>query len=445
MSSPITLTGFNNIDWSSVLEALMQQESQPLTALQTQQSVITAQQAAFTTFATKLGTLESAVTSLKNGSTFNGRAVTNSNTAALSASVTSGTPIGTYDVLVTELARAQVTGTTSTHTDADTTVVASGGTLTIGGKTVTIAAGVTLQGLATAINGTADIGVTASVVRNGSNYQIALTGNETGASHAFTITNNLTGGSGVAFSGTNAQSATDAAGTVNGIAFTSTTNQVTGAVPGATLTLVRKDPINTVVLTITGDTGTVKDSLQKFVTAYNDVVKFIDAQQAAAGRKETNNIGRDSLVRGLRSQLSRVLVGQFGSAGTFNAISQAGLSLQRDGTLSLDTAAFDAAVSRDAASVQKLFTGDGTTGGVFQSLLTSIQSYTKSDGLVSTAQTRLDAASSRLAGRIDDMTNQLALKRSALQKDMIAADQAIASLNRQASSLSSLSSQYSLF
>jgi flagellar hook-associated protein 2 len=444
MSSPITLSGFNNIDWSQVLDALMQQESQPLVALQTQQSVISAQQAAFTTFSSKLATLESAVTDLQSGSTFNGRAVSNSNTAALTASVTSGTPIGTYEVLVSELARAQVTGTTSTVADADTTAVASGGSLTINGKTVTLTGATTLQGLANAINSTADIGVTAAVVQNGTNYQLALTGNETGAAHAFTITNNLTGGSGVAFASSNAQTATDAAGTVNGIAFTSTTNQVTGAVPGATLTLVKKDPINTVVLTITGDTGSVKGSLQKFVSAYNDVVKFIDAQQAAAGRKEDDNIGRDSLVRGLRSQLSRILVGQFGS-GTFTAVSQAGLGLERDGTLSLNEGAFDAAVTRDSASVQKLFTGDGTTGGVFQSLLTSIQSYTKSDGLLSTAQTRLDSASSRLADRIDNMNNQLALKRAALQKDMIAADQAIADLNRQGNSLSSLNSQYNLF
>jgi flagellar capping protein FliD len=61
MSSPITLTGFNNIDWSSVLEALMQQESQPLSQLQNQRSDISAQQSAFSTYATKLSTLESAV------------------------------------------------------------------------------------------------------------------------------------------------------------------------------------------------------------------------------------------------------------------------------------------------------------------------------------------------------------------------------------------------
>jgi flagellar hook-associated protein 2 len=439
MGSPITLSGFNNIDWNSVLNALMQQESVPLTVLQGQQSDITAQQTAFSTFASKLGTLESAVDDLQDSGSFNGRAVTSSNSSSLSASVGNSTPIGTYEVLVKELARAQVTGTTDTHADADTTIVASSGTLNIGGKTVTITQGVTLQGLADAINGTTGIGATASVVKNGTNYQLVLTGNKTGAANAFSITNNLSGGSNVVFGATNAQDATDASGTVNGISFTSDTNQVTGALPGATLNLIRKDPLNTIVLTITGDTSSVKSMVSKFVSAYNDVIKFIDAQQAAFGRKETNNIGSDPLVRGLRSQLSQSLIGDFGT-GTFSVASQAGLSLQRDGTLTFDGGAFDDAVSKDATSVQNLF-----TTGVFKSLLTSVQGYTKADGLVPNAQQRLDNASSRLADRIDDMNNQLALKRAALQKEMIAADQAIASLNQQANSLSSLSNQYSLF
>ncbi len=444
MSSPVTLTGFNNIDWSQVLDALMQQESQPLLALQSQQADVTAQQAAFGTFATKLGTLQSAVTTLQDPNAFQGRAVSSSNTAAVTAAVGTGTPLGSYQLLITKLAQAQVTGTTSTFADTNTTVVASGGTLAIGSTTVTVNGNVTLQGLRDAINGTANIGVTASIVQNGTNYQLVLTGNTTGAANAFAITNNLTGGSGVAFSATNAQNAADAAGTVDGINFTSSTNQVSGAVPGATLTLLKADPVNTVVLTITGDTGSVKQSLQNFVAAYNDIVKFVNDQEAAAGRKETTNIGFDPLVRGLVSQLSRSLVSSFGS-GTFTDASQAGLQLQQDGTLAFNGTAFDAGVSTDATSVQNLFTGNGSTGGVFQSLVASVQGYTSAGGLVPSAQAPLNQRSSRLAGLIDDMNNQLAVKRHGLQQEMIAADQAIASLNQQKSSLSSLTSQFSLF
>ena len=64
MSSPITFSGFNNIDFSQVLNALMAQERQPVTQLTTQQTALNNQKAFFATFASKLAGLESAVDAL---------------------------------------------------------------------------------------------------------------------------------------------------------------------------------------------------------------------------------------------------------------------------------------------------------------------------------------------------------------------------------------------
>ena len=54
MGSPVTFSGFTSIDWNSVLNAVMAQESQPVTVLQSQQSTLKSQQNAFSTLATKL-------------------------------------------------------------------------------------------------------------------------------------------------------------------------------------------------------------------------------------------------------------------------------------------------------------------------------------------------------------------------------------------------------
>ena len=56
----------------------------------------------------------------------------------------------------------------------------------------------------------------------------SLTGQATGAANTFAITNGLSGGAGVAFSATNAQDASNAEGTVNGIAFSTPTNTIDG-------------------------------------------------------------------------------------------------------------------------------------------------------------------------------------------------------------------------
>jgi flagellar hook-associated protein 2 len=447
MGSPVTLSGFNNIDFGSILTALMQQERIPVTQLESQQTALKAQQTAFSTFATRLANLESAASELTRATSFQGRSSSVSNPSALTASTGTSTPTGSYEIFVNELARAQVTGTNSTHADKDTTIVASGGSLVIGDTTVTLTGDVTLQGLANAINGTAGIDVTAAVVQNNGNFQLVLTGNQPGAANAFAITDNLTGGTAdVNFNLASGQAASDASGTVNGIAFTSTTNQVEGAVPGATLTLTKKDPLNAVVLTITGDTSSLKGLIQKFADAYNDIVKFIDDQQAAAGRKETNNIGRDPLVRGLRTQLSRTLLQELGT-GDFNSLSQVGLSFNRTGQVQFNSSEFDKALSTDPAKVQALFRGDGTANnsGIFGAFRDVVTSYTKSDGLIPNAKERLGDLVTKNAERIAEMERRLDIRRQQLQKEFTAADLAISQLNQQGSSLSQLNNNYQLF
>jgi flagellar hook-associated protein 2 len=444
MSSPITLSGFNNIDFSSIVTALMQIERQPVTQLQQQQSALNGQKNFFGEFASKLASLESAIGNLKGAGAFSGRAATVSDTTAGSVSVSPSTPVGSYEILVTDLARAQVSRTNSVHADKDTTIVASGGTLTIGGVAVTLTGNTTLEGLATAINNTADVGVTASVVYNNGNYTLALTGHETGQAESFAITNGLTGGSGVTFDPVNAQDSSDARGTVNGVAFSSSSNVIEGALPGGTLTVSKRGP-QPFVVTIRGDTESIKNLVKEFQKGYNDIVAFIDDQQKAAGEKNAASIGRDPLVRGLRSQLARVLNTDQGTGSTFTAISQVGLSFARSGKLEFNESAFDTAIGTDAASVEQLFRGTGGSLGVFGNLQETIKSYTDGQGLVPTAQTRLSDQLLKIGQRIDEYERRLEIKRAALQKEFTAADLAISQLKNSGNQLSSLSASQSAF
>jgi flagellar hook-associated protein 2 len=352
--------------------------------------------------------------------------------------------VGRYEVRVSELARAQVTTTNSVHADSDSTVVASGGSLVIGGVTVTVAAGTTLEGLASAINGTANIGVTASVVHNSGGYALALTGNQTGASHGFGITNNLTGGSGVSFSSTNAQNASDTLGSVNGVPFSSSSNVVEGALPGGSLTLYKRAPTDPIVVTITGDTNSIKNLIRKFQEAYNGLVDFVADQQKAAGEKNAASIGRDPLVRSVRGELARVLNTERPS-GTFTAISQVGLGFSRTGRWEFAEWEFDEAIRTDAASVERLFKGSGATLGAFNALQEVLEKYTSAEGLLPTAQDRLDDQLEKIAKRIDEYEARLEIRRAALQKEFTAADLAISQLNASRSQLSSLSSSLSAF
>lgn len=444
MGSPITFSGFNNIDFNSVLEALSAQERQPVQQLETQQFQLQRQRAAFGTLATRLGAVESAARDLSSVTAFSAATASVSNESVARASASNGAVAGTYSLVVNQLAKAQVTTTVGTTPDADTTVVASGGSLTIGDTTVTIAGDVTLQGLATAINETTGIGVSASVVRSGSAYQLVLTGRETGADQAFTVTNALTGGAGVTFAASNAQNAQDAAFTLNNVPVNSASNTVEDAIPGTTLTLRQESP-TPVTITITADLSSVEELVKKFTSAYNDLVTFLDQQAKAYGNKERDNIGGDPLVRQLRNSLSRVIGGEVGTGDSYTSLAQVGLTFSRTGQLEFRSADLRAALAADRTAVTNLFKGGSGFDGAFSRVRNAIANYTSSGGLIPTAQTRLDDQLSKIGDRIDELERRLAIRKEALQKEFIATDLAIAQLNASMGQLGSLGRQTSGF
>jgi flagellar hook-associated protein 2 len=126
MGSPITFGGFNNIDFGLVLNAIMQQERAPLTAVETQKTALQAQNSAFATFATRLGALESAVAALAGDDSLAKVAATTSDAEAVGISTGSASTAGRYEVVISDLARAQVTTSQSTYASLDAVIATSG-------------------------------------------------------------------------------------------------------------------------------------------------------------------------------------------------------------------------------------------------------------------------------------------------------------------------------
>ena len=445
MGSPISFSGFNNIDFSLILNAIMEQERQPVVALQANVFSLEGQDAQYSSLAAKLADVESAAEKLAVTTGFSARTLTNSDTSILTASSSDTAPIGAYDIVVSNLARAQVTASSSTYADSDTTVVADGGTLTIGGVAVTISGSTTLQGLADAINGTTNIPVTASVVASApGSYQLVLTGNSTGLSNAFAITNGLTGGAGVTF-GANAVGASDAALTVNNISITSAGNTIAGAIPDTTLTLLKEDPATTVTISVSRDSSAVKTLVDEFITAYNGLTDYLDEQFAASAEGNSTAIGRDGLVRGLRSSMRQTLSQAFSVGGSFSYLAEVGIGSDAAGDLTLDASLFDNALEDSLTDLQSLFVGGGGNNGAFVDFEGVIEAYTEAGGLVPSVQARLDDQVQKLNDQIFDFEEQLAVRRASLEAEFIAADLAIAALNSQLDSLAGLGNQYRLF
>ena len=451
----ITFSGFNNIDFNMVVTAIMAQERQPLTTLETQKTAYETQKTAFGTLATKLSAIQSAVDALKTGSAVNSLSASSSDTG-VGVTSSGGSIEGSYDVVVSALARRQVTASMSTYDSTDD-IVATGGTLTLTGAdgtsaVIAVDAVMTVKELVDAINAAEDAPVTASLVQSAPGaYQIVLTGRRTGADHSFTIGSGLTGGDGLSFSdadlnGTydNVQDARDAAFTVNGLAITSDSNIASAVVPGATLTLAREDPDKTVTVTVARDTAAAKEKVQKLVTAYNDLMTFVGDQRTAATSGKAN-IARDPLMQGLRNSLRAALLDEYDNSGDFSRLAAVGIGFDRAGQMLLDEKTFENAVTGNLNSVQSLFTGDDGVSGAFGEVGALIKNYTQSGGLVADVRQRLTTQMQSLTTRIGALEEQLERRRLTLQREFQAADEAMSQLNSQVASLSSLGGQYRLF
>ena len=460
MGSQVTLSGFNKIDFNMILEAVMQQEQAPLRSLQTQQQTLTSRNSRYATLATKLSTLESAAKDLGDASAFVGHTLSLSDSTALTASATTSARAGTYNVVVSELARSQVTASASVAPDADTTPVAMAGSLTItaGGTLVTVelTGAVTLNELASRINATPGMPVTATVIRASSTaYRLVLTSNTIGTDGRFTVTNGLTGA--LAFTdsseppdgvsgdldGDNAVVATDAVALVNNVEVRSSNgNTIAGAIPGVTLTLSKKGASTTVF--VSDDMATTKTRIKKFVDAYNDLLKFYDDQRSAAASGDDSNLSRDPLMRSLKSTLRNALTAAYGT-GDIKSLSTVGIGFDTSGRLSFESTRFDDRAAAAPETIRALFGGTTGTPGAFDAIQSLVESYTKTGGLLGNVRDRVDVQLSALSRRIDDAQDRLDRRRLSLQQEYIAADMLMTRLNSDASALSSLGSSYSAF
>jgi flagellar hook-associated protein 2 len=459
MSSPITFSGFNSIDFSSILNSIMTAERAPLTVLESQRTSLNTQGTAYTTLASKLGSLRSALDSLTDASGFSPFAVASGDPEAVGVTTTGGGVAGLYEVVVSELARSQVMASTTTYASPDA-AIATGGSISVtlaGGSAVQVppialTGSMTVKQFADAVNAQPDAPVSASVVQAApGQYRLVLTGRDSGTANAFTVTSALTGGAGLAFTDTNSNGtygdsaadlsvvASNAALTVNNVPITSTTNTVADAVPGVTLTLSKKDATKTIPVEVTKSSAAAEKDLEEFVKAYNELMTFLTQQnsEAVAGK---SNIARDGMIRTLKSGIRLGLQADYPAAGeNYSRLSVIGVEFEQTGTIKLNKAKLTEALNGSIPSVQTLIKD------AFTALSAQVQEYTKAGGLIQNAKDRLKDQIVKIDSRLESMQLQLDLRRSALQQEFAAADLVMTQLKSQSSSLDALGGQYRLF
>ena len=385
------ISGSTGIDVNAVVTALMSIERQPITRLTAKETGVQAKITALGLIKSKVDAFQTAVKALgsSNSSSLSAFKATASDTTIFSASASSTAVAGTYDLVVTKLAQSQKlvavgqTSSTSAISNGVATTVTfdfgtiSGGTLTSGVysdatytsngvaiPSITIdGTNNTLAGIRDAINAAA-MGVTASIINDGSGtpYRLSLSSNSSGVSKSLKIT--TSGGDGTI----NTLLAHDPGGlpaaqhlvqnvaaqnanfTVNGIAINKTSNSVTEAIDGVTLTL-SKVTTSPVTLTVARDTTAVTDAVTAFVKAYNDVYS---AAKNSAAYKSKSALEGDATLRSIQAELRGIAAAAV-TGGTLTQLFEAGLSFTATGTLQLDSAKLSSAMGTNFNDVAQLF------------------------------------------------------------------------------------------
>ncbi len=149
----------------------------------------------------------------------------------------------------------------------------------------------------------------------------------------------------------------DAQISVDGNILTRSSNTITDAIPGVTLNLTGAAPGTTVDMPVNRDVTAITGTMQAFVTAYNNVVAFVNAQTASGAALAGDVTARTTM----RAMTENVLDTVSGLTGNYTTSIDAGLSVDKTGVLSLDSTKFSAALTDNFAAVKALFGRTVTT------------------------------------------------------------------------------------
>lgn len=436
----------SGLDVETIVKALVDADVAPKTNhLNRREAELTAELSAVGSLKSKLSDLNATIEGLADGTAFDLLKIDSPDAVSI---VQTGSPaIGRYSVNISQLADSQVLASSGF---ASSSTVVGTGTLTFklgqpsyvsgtsgaysgftadDSKTVSVtidSSNNTLSGIRDAVNASS-VGITASLVVDGSETRLLFTADDSGANTAISISAddaddndsdtsglsqlayNIDSGSFVGNSTgamSEVRSSKDAVFSLNGLSLTNSSNTIAGLVDGLDFTLNSVTSSEAAVV-IAKDTAAIEAKVQSFVTAYNDYKKTFDS--LTDHELDTGVLSGDSTARRLQSVIRSSITDVIDNSNTsIAALSELGIEADRYGDLSLDSATFQSKLSSKPEDMKLFFSGNLVTSGLLDNtdsagmadrLKSSIDDYiTASTGMLSTKETRIDSA-------LDDITD----------------------------------------
>lgn len=307
---------------------------------------------------------------------------------------------------------------------------------------ISVAADTTLADLVDLINDDEENpGITASVIDDGSgtdSYRLVLVADITGEDSRISMDTQLDDLTLSELQGADGASL-NARMTIDGVAYQRQTNDgIDDVVQGVTLNLKGVGSSN---ISVSADTESIQSDITGLIEDFNSLLEEIDANNTYD--EETGEWGSLSLtsVPGLKQQVTSWMSSIVDTGGSVKSFFDLGMSIERDGSISMDESVLASALSSNFEDVTKFFVGDEDTGitGIATSLNEQLRDATSSSGSIisaekSTTQSEID----RLNEDIEKMTERLDLRYENMAQRFVELDLYMSKMQSQADYLTSL-------
>lgn len=408
-----------------------------------------------------LTTLQNALAKVNDASDFTSINPNNTQPGAFGVSVSASAQAGSYDIEVSQIAKATRLSTYAlpSTTGAINTANGSAGfdlsfNFSSGSQTVTVTTATPL-GVVDAVNAaTSTTGVSAQLVKTGTGYSVVFTG-PMGGANDFTISGMPAD---VPMRANPLQTAQDAQLSVNGLPITSSTNKISDTIAGITLDLYASTPSGTSArLDLNRQTTSIKDNLNALVTAYND---FDDGLKVLGDKSSTvadfgGALSGDSLLQTVRSQIRSMLTKDAKISGTaadgsttvlnpdVYAMRHIGLGFDRNGKMTLDQTKLDSALAKSFDQVVTMMTANQSSqsiyspaeGGLAGNAVKDIDKMVRSTGFIAKQTTSAETKITQYKKELATLEERMAILLERYTKQFSVMDSMVGDTNATKTSL----------
>jgi flagellar hook-associated protein 2 len=395
----------SGLDIESIITSLMDVERIPLVNLQAKAGDLLTQVSAYGTLRSALATFQDSASALASTDSFNFFTATSGDESAYTVTADNTAATGSYSINVDSLAVAHKLGSTTSIASGSTLVGNTGDqmTITIGTESFTLDIGArSLSSIQDLINNATDnVGVSAGIVQESdTSVHLVLTSENTGLANQISVSYTDSMGNGITdpLGMTQIQAADDAQITIdNTYTISRSSNTISDAIEGVTFELQAVSATAS-QMSVSRDASAISSTVSSLVDSYNALLtSFSDLRNG--------DLNGDSTLRLIESQIRSVLGGKAGVDGVFQYASQVGITFERNGTLSFDSAELSNALETDRAAVADLFTNDSQ--GLAFRMDSLVGNMLSSTGLIHAREDGINARVDNTNDQIDRMDYRL--------------------------------------